>query len=45
MKLNRFYKKKDINLFGWKKFPWKKNTQISLYRSTLQQKPTFYHLD
>ena len=43
-KLNRFYKKKNINLFRWKNFPWKK-TRILLYRSILQQNPAFYHLD
>ena len=26
-KLNRFYKKKNINLFRWNNFPWKKSQE------------------
>ena len=40
----RFYNRKNTNLFKWKSLQPKKK-RFSIYRSILQQKLTFYHLN
>ena len=43
-KLKHFYNKKN-KLIQMEKFAVEKNKIVSIYRSILQQKPTFYHLN
>ena len=40
----RFYNRKNTNLFKWKSLQ-PKQKRFSIYRSILQQKLTFYHLN
>ena len=43
-KFETFSQEEKHKLIQMKKFSLEKDTRISLYRSILQQKPTFYHL-
>ena len=40
-----FLKEEKHKLIQMEKFALEKNARTSLYKSILQQKPTFYHLD
>ena len=44
-KSDSFLQEEKHKLIQMEKFSLEKNTRISLYRSILQQKPTYYHLD
>ena len=44
-KIESFLREEKHKLIQMEKFAVEKNTRISFYRSILQQKPTFYHLD
>ena len=44
-KLGRFYNRKNSNLFKWKNLQPKKNKRISIYRSIIEQNPSFCHLN
>ena len=44
-KSDSFLQEEKHKLIQMEKFSPEKNTRISLYRSILQQKPTYYHLD
>ena len=44
-KSRRFYNRKRTILFKQKNLQAQKNKRISIYRSILQEKPAFYHLD
>ena len=44
-KIELFLKEEKHKLIQMEKFALEKNARTSLYKSILQQKPTFYHLD
>ena len=44
-KIELFLQEEKHKLIQMEKFALEKNARISLYKSILQQKPTFYHLD
>ena len=44
-KIEGFLQQQKHKLIQMEKFAAQKNKRISIYRSILQQKPTFYHLN